>query len=64
MITIARVALAAAILAAPIAVIAAPANAATAHNSQAGGYGSSANVNDSTVSSPRVKHAAKHHDHA
>ena len=61
---ISRVALVALVLAAPIAVIAVPANAATAHNSQAGGYGSSANVNDSTVSSPHVKHAAKHHNHA
>ncbi len=37
-----------------------PASAATAHNSQAGGLGASANANDSTVSSRRVKHAAKH----
>ena len=49
--------------AAPLAVMTIPASAATAHNSQAGGFGSSKNNTDSTPASPRVKHAAKHHNH-
>ena len=40
------------------------ANAATAHNSQAGGIGQSKNANASTVNSRRVKHAAKHSSQA
>ena len=36
------------------------ASAATAHNSQAGGFGASSNAGDSTVGSRHVKHADKH----
>lgn len=36
------------------------AEAATAHNSQAGGFGQSKNAGATTVSSRRIKHAAKH----
>ncbi len=43
-----------------IVIASSPVVAATAHNSQAGAYGPSSNVTDSTPSSPRVKHAAKH----
>ena len=36
------------------------AEAATAHNSQAGGFGQSKNAGATTVNSRRIKHAAKH----
>ncbi|MGI4767463.1 MAG: hypothetical protein ACRYGP_20660 [Janthinobacterium lividum] len=36
------------------------AEAATAHNSQAGGFGQSKNSGATTVNSRRIKHAAKH----
>ena len=55
-------AVATAILLYPVANLSAPASAATAHNSQAGGIGTSKNAYDSTVGSRRVKHAAKHPD--
>ena len=42
------------------AVMSTAGSAATAHNSQAGGFGSSSNAGDSTVSSRHVKHADKH----
>ena len=42
------------------AVMGTAASAATAHNSQAGGYGPSSNAGDSTVGSRHVKHADKH----
>lgn len=57
-------AVAATISALPLATISAPASAATAHNSQAGGIGTSKNAYDSTVGSRRVKHAVKHPDAA
>ena len=57
-------AIAATILALPLAALSVPASAATAHNSQAGGIGTSKNAYDSTVGSRRVKHAAKHPDAA
>ena len=55
-----KLAAAAALLILPLACLSAPANAASAHNSQAGGFGPSKNPNDSTVNSRRVKHSAKH----
>lgn len=55
-----RFAIATAILALPLGALAVPAHAASAHNSQAGGFGDSQNPNDSTVNSRRVKHKAKH----
>lgn len=36
------------------------AEAATAHNSQAGGFGQSKNAGATTVNSRRIKHVAKH----
>ena len=51
---------AAVLIVSPLAAVSGSALAATAHNSQAGGYGPSANPTDSTPASPRVKHAAKH----
>lgn len=55
-----KVAAAAALLVLPLAGLSAPAQAASAHNSQAGGIGQSQNPTDSTVNSRRVKHSAKH----
>ncbi|WP_237482712.1 hypothetical protein [Lichenibacterium dinghuense] len=55
-----RITAAALLIASPLAVTAGSANAATAHNSQAGGFGASSNAGDSTVSSRHVKHSAKH----
>lgn len=55
-----KLAAAVTVLALPIASLPAPASAASAHNSQAGGFGQSQNATDSTVSSRRVKHEAKH----
>ena len=55
-----KLAAAAALLVLPLACLSAPANAASAHNSQAGGVGQSSNPNASTVNSRRVKHSAKH----
>ena len=51
---------AAAILAMPVMALSLPADAATAHNSQAGAFGDSSNAGDTTVSSRHRKHAAKH----
>ncbi len=51
---------AAAVLAMPILVLSLPADAATAHNSQAGAFGASSNAGDTTVSSRHRKHAVKH----
>ncbi len=55
-----KLAAAAALLTLPLAFVSPPASAASAHNSQAGALGPSQNPSDSTVSSRRVKHAAKH----
>lgn len=52
--------LAGALVALALAALPGAALAASAHNSQAGAYGQSQNPTDSTPSSPRVKHAAKH----
>ncbi len=49
-----------ALIASPLALASGSAMAASAHNSQAGAYGDSKNPTDSTPSSPRVKHSAKH----
>jgi hypothetical protein len=50
----------AAVLALPIIALSVPASAATAHNSQAGAFGTSSNDGDTTVGSRHLKHAAKH----
>ena len=55
-----KIALGTLLLTLPMVALSAPANAATAHNSQAGGIGSSSNAGDSTVGSRHVKHSAKH----
>lgn len=47
-------------LAVPLTAFNATVFAATAHNSQAGGFGASSNATDTTVSSRHVKHADKH----
>lgn len=49
-----------AVLAVPLAGLSVPAQAASAHNSQAGSVGDSKNPTDSTVGSRRVKHSVKH----
>ena len=48
------------ILGLPLAALTTSAEAASAHNSQAGAYGDSQNPTASTPASPRVKHSAKH----
>ena len=50
----------AAVLAVPAIMLSIPAGAATAHNSQAGGFGASSNAGDTTVNSRHLRHVVKH----
>lgn len=54
-----KMSLVAALMAAPVLGLSVPVQAATAHNSQAGEFGASANATSSTPSSRRVRHASK-----
>ena len=57
--TMFRLTLAASLLALPAVALSLPAQAATAHNSQAGDFGASSNPTSSTPASRRVRHASK-----